>query len=39
MASNVDNEGGDLGGPERSVIPCTPLLHMGRGAVIELDTN
>jgi len=40
MASNVDNVRVELSVVlGRSVIPMHQLLRMGRGAVIELDTN
>ena len=40
MASNVDNVKVEISVVlGRSVIPMHQLLRMGRGAVIELDTN
>jgi flagellar motor switch protein FliN/FliY len=40
MASNVDNVRVEISVVlGRSVIPMHQLLRMGRGAVIELDTN
>jgi len=40
MASNVDNVKIEISVVlGRSVIPMHQLLRMGRGAVIELDTN
>ena len=40
MASNVDNVKVEISvGLGRSVIPMHQLLRMGRGAVIELDSN
>ena len=40
MASNIDNIKVEISVVlGRSVIPMHQLLRMGRGAVIELDTN